>query len=168
MVVQGMNAAAIDSTDESRFMGQAIQLAIENVKQGGGPFGALIVRNGQIIGEGANRVTAECDPTAHAEIVAIRAACKHEKQFHLEGCAIYTSCEPCPMCLASAYWAHVSTIYYAASAETAASAGFADAFIYEQFRLPRDERDIPLIHVPHIDADRAFQNWGKDPKKIDY
>jgi guanine deaminase len=158
----------IDSPDDSRFIGRAIQLAVENVRHGGGPFGALIVRDGKIIGEGANRVTKECDPTAHAEIVALRAACKHEKQFHLNGCAIYTSCEPCPMCLAAAYWAHISTIYFAAPAGSAASAGFADAFMYEQFMLPRGERDIALVQVPHIGAEEAFQNWNKNTARVDY
>jgi guanine deaminase len=168
MVVQGLNADGSNSPDASRLVGRAIELAVENVKRGGGPFGALVVRDGKIIGEGANCVTRECDPTAHAEVVAIRAACKHEQQFHLDGCVLYTSCEPCPMCLAAAYWARVSKIYYAATAETAASAGFADAFIYEQFRLPHEQRSIAMVQVPHVDAARAFQDWGKQPEKIDY
>lgn len=158
----------LDSAENSRFIGRAIQLAVENVTQGGGPFGALIVRDGKIIGEGANQVTKDCDPTAHAEIIALRAACKREKQFHLDGCAIYTSCEPCPMCLSAAYWAHISTIYYAAAADSAAKAGFADAFIYEQFKLPREERDIALIKVPHVDSERAFQNWNENTARVDY
>ena len=138
------------------------------MKAGGGPFGALVVRDGTIIGEGANSVTRECDPTAHAEVIAIRMACRHEQQFHLNGCVLYTSCEPCPMCLATAYWARISKIYYAATAETAAAAGFADAFIYEQFRLPHEERSIAMTQVPHVGADRAFQDWDKLPAKIDY
>jgi guanine deaminase len=168
MVVQGMNTGAVDSQEASRFMGRAIELAVENVKMGGGPFGALVVRDGKILGEGANRVTRDFDPTAHAEVVAMRAACKGEKQFHLEGCVIYTSCEPCPMCLAAAYWAHIPKIYFAADAESAAKAGFADAFMYEQFRLPREERDVALVHVPHVDAERAFENWNKNAKKVEY
>ncbi len=166
MVVQGLKTD--DSPEISLWLGRAIQLAVENVKVGGGPFGALVVRDGKIIGEGTNSVTRECDPTAHAEVVAIRAACKHEQQFHLNGCVLYTSCEPCPMCLATAYWAHISKIYYAATAEIAAAAGFADAFIYEQFRLPREERSIAMIQVPHVDAERAFQDWDKLATKIDY
>lgn len=166
MVVQGMSAAGNDSA--SRLIGRAIELAVENVKHGGGPFGALVVRDGKIIGEGANSVTSTCDPTAHAEVVAIRAACKHEQQFHLDGYELYTSCEPCPMCLATAYWAHVSKIYYAATAEIAASAGFADAFIYEQFRQPIEKRSIAMVHVHHADTNRAFEDWNQQPEKIDY
>ena len=166
MINQG--SETIDSGDASRFIEYAIRLAVENVKRGGGPFGALVVRDGKIIGEGANQVTSEFDPTAHAEIVAIRAACKHEKQFHLSECAIYTSCEPCPMCLAAAYWAHIPTIYYAAPAGSAAAAGFADAFMYEQFRLPSEKRDIALIQIPHINSEQAFQNWNVNTQRVDY
>ena len=168
MVVQGLSAADNDSPDASRLIGRSIELAVENVKRGGGPFGALVVRDGKVIGEGANSVTKEFDPTAHAEVIAIRMACRHEQQFHLNGCVLYTSCEPCPMCLAAAYWAHVSKIYYAATAEIAAAAGFADAFIYEQFRLPREERSIAMIQVPHVDVNRAFQDWNQQATKIDY
>jgi guanine deaminase len=168
MVEKSSTDNHLDSTEHSRLIGRAIQLAVENVKQGGGPFGALIVRDGEIIGEGANQVTIDCDPTAHAEIIALRAACKREKQFHLDGCAIYTSCEPCPMCLSAAYWAHISTIYYAAAADSAAKAGFADAFIYEQFKLPREKRDIALIKVAHTDAEKAFQNWNANAARVDY
>jgi len=168
MVVQGLKADGSDSAEISLRLGRAIQLAVENVKAGGGPFGALVVRDGAIIGEGANSVTRECDPTAHAEVVAIRMACKHEQQFHLDRCVLYTSCEPCPMCLATAYWAHISKIYYAATAEMAATAGFADAFLYEQFRLPHEERSIAMIQVPQADANRAFEDWDKLAAKIDY
>ena len=150
-------------------MQRAIALASDNVVSGrGGPFGAVIVRDGEILATGVNCVTANNDPTAHAEVTAIRDACRSLRTYSLLGCEIYTSCEPCPMCLATAYWARISKIYYAATAETAAAAGFADAFIYEQFRLPHEERSIAMTQVPHVGADRAFQDWDKLPAKIDY
>jgi guanine deaminase len=129
----------------------------------------LVVSNdGEVIGEGANAVTQECDPTAHAEIVAIRAACKNTKAFHLRGCVIYSSCEPCPMCLAAAYWTQISTVYYAATAANAASAGFSDALIYEQLKLPREERSITMMQIPEIDALKAFQIWTSRVDRVDY
>ncbi|PSH05743.1 MAG: tRNA-specific adenosine deaminase [Acidobacteria bacterium] len=165
-------AEHIDSTKlpyEIQFLRRAIHLSIESVSRGGGPFGALVVRNdGEVIGEGANAVTLECDPTAHAEIVAIRAACRNTGQFHLGNCVIYSSCEPCPMCLAAAYWAQISTIYYAASAAVAADAGFSDVLIYEQLRLPSEERSIALIQIPENDAIQAFQAWTNRAERIEY
>jgi tRNA(Arg) A34 adenosine deaminase TadA len=153
----------------TQFLKRAIQLSIDNVNLGGGPFGALVVSNdGVVIGEGANAVTLNCDPTAHAEIVAIRAACKNTKQFHLRNCIIYSSCEPCPMCLAAAYWAQISIVYFAATAEIAANAGFSDALIYEQLRLPREERSLAMIQIPEADAIRAFQIWTNRAGKIEY
>jgi guanine deaminase len=168
MVVGKLSPDAVNSAEQTRFISRAIELAVENVKQGGGPFGAVIVRNGEIIGEGANRVTRDFDPTAHGEVVALRAACAHEKQFHLPDAVLYTSCEPCPMCLAAAYWAHIPTIYFAADAESAAKAGFADAFLYEQFRLPRDQRDVTLIHMANVDGERAFRTWNESANKVEY
>src|SRR5450756_1328103 len=126
------------------FMQQAIALATENVLSGrGGPFGAVIVRNGDVISTGSNLVTASNDPTAHAEVVAIRIACSPLKSFSLEGCEIYTSCEPCPMCLAAIYWARLGAIFYGCTAAEAAEAGFDDAFLYREVALPHESRSIP-------------------------
>jgi tRNA(Arg) A34 adenosine deaminase TadA len=165
-------AARTDTSNSpyiTQLLRRAIQLSIESVDRGGGPFGALVVRaDGEVIGEGTNVVTQECDPTAHAEIVAIRAACKNTKQFHLSGCIIYSSCEPCPMCLAAAYWTQIFTVYYAATAEVAANAGFSDALIYEQLRLPREERSLAMIQIPEIDATQAFRIWTNRAEKIEY
>src|SRR5690242_18008414 len=130
-----------------QFMRRAIALALENIQAGGGPFGCVIVRDGRIIAEGANRVTASKDPTAHAEIVAIREACRALKSFQLDGCDLYTSCEPCPMCLGAIYWARLSRVLYAASAADASSAGFDDGFIYEELKRPKSDRRIPTAQL---------------------
>src|ERR1700676_1233144 len=126
------------------FMKRAISLALDNVRSGGGPFAALIVKEGRIIAEGANRVTSTNDPTAHAEVVAIRGACRVLADFQLTDCDLYTTCEPCPMCLGAIYWARPARVFYAATATDAASAGFDDSFIYAELRLAPTERRIPL------------------------
>lgn len=152
-----------------RFMNEAIRLSIEKMQdKEGGPFGAVIVRNGKIIARGWNRVTSQNDPTAHAEIVAIRQACRHLKDFRLEGCALYVNCEPCPMCLAAAYWAGISTIYYAATREDAAAIGFADDHVYRQINLPPAAREIKMIQTMRPEALPVFAAWDAMEDKIEY
>lgn len=151
------------------FLRRAIALATQNVLSGaGGPFGALIVRDGQIVGEGANTVTATNDPTAHGEVNAIRAASKALGTFTLAGCQLYTSCEPCPMCLAAAHWARIDAVYYGASAADAARAGFDDAFLYEEFRKDPAMRSLPATQLLANEAWASFAAWIASPHKIDY
>ena len=151
------------------FLRRAIALATENVVSGaGGPFGAVIVRDGRIVGEGVNTVTAAHDPTAHAEVNAIRAASKALGTFSLAGCQLYTSCEPCPMCLAAAYWARIDAIYYGASAADAARAGFDDAFLYDEFRKDSAERKLPATQLLGDEAWSSFAAWIASPNKIAY
>jgi tRNA(Arg) A34 adenosine deaminase TadA len=151
------------------FLRRAIALAIHNVEFGaGGPFAAIIVRNGAIVGEGVNTVTASHDPTAHGEVNAIRAACKALGAFTLAGCVLYTSCEPCPMCLAACYWARLDAIYYGASAADAAKAGFDDAFLYEEFRKQQSSRTLPAVHLLVDEAWAAFAAWLASPNRVDY
>jgi guanine deaminase len=151
------------------FMRQAIELATENVTSGrGGPFGAIVVRDGQVIATGANQVTAGNDPTAHAEVVAIRNACQALGTFKLDGCELYTSCEPCPMCLAAIYWARCKAIYYGCSAEDAARAGFDDAFLYAEMKKPAGERSLPITNLCPQEAAKAFAAWKESPFKVEY
>ena len=151
------------------FLRRAIALATENVLTGrGGPFGAVIVLNGKIIGEGANSVTANNDATAHAEVTAIRAACTALKTFTLAGCELYTSCEPCPMCLSASYWARLGRVYYACSAEDAARAGFDDAFLYAEFRKDQHQRSLPASQLLRDEGWSSFAAWLESPNKIDY
>jgi len=151
------------------FLRRAIALATENVTSGkGGPFGAVVVRNGKIVGEGANSVTAINDPTAHAEVNAIRAAAKALGTFSLNGCQLYTSCEPCPMCLAAAYWARLDAIYYGATAADAARAGFDDAFLYEELCKAHNLRKIPSAQILGDEALSSFDAWMKAPNKVEY
>ena len=141
-------------------MSQAMQLAVENVQTGnGGPFAALVVKDGKVIATGVNSVTTALDPTAHAEVMAIRAACRMLGDFQLTGCEIYTTCEPCPMCLGAIYWARPKRVYFAATATDAANAGFDDSHIYDQFRVPHGDRDIPMLHVPGADPTLPFRTW---------
>ena len=154
---------------DPEFLRRAIALATENVVQGkGGPFGAVVVHQGRIIGEGANAVTATNDPTAHAEVNAIRAAAKAMKSFVLSDCELYTSCEPCPMCLAAAYWARVGAIYFGACAADAARAGFDDAFLYDEMRKDRVKRKIPMKRLLSDEARASFAAWISSPSKINY
>src|SRR5579863_3452094 len=151
------------------FMARALALSLENVRSGrGGPFGAVIVQDGKIIAEGVNCVTAANDPTAHAEMVAIREACRKLKSFELADCEIYTSCEPCPMCLGAIYWARPARVYFANSAADAARAGFDDALIYQELRVPHAGRKIPMIQLRHDDASAAFRAWREKSDKIRY
>jgi guanine deaminase len=151
------------------FMARAIQLSIENVRSGrGGPFGAVIVRNNDIIAEGVNQVTFNNDSTAHAEVLAIRQACQKLGRFELKDCALYTSCEPCPMCLGAIYWARLSRVYYGNIADDAARIGFDDSFIYREILQPYTERRIPMIQMMHEEALAAFRAWEAHPNKATY
>jgi guanine deaminase len=157
------------TTTPNAFMARAIALSLENVQQrAGGPFAAVVVKDGNIVAEGANEVTATNDPTAHAEVVAIRAACRKLNSFDLQGCEIYTSCEPCPMCLGAIYWARPARVYYANSAADAARAGFDDAFIYQEISRPHPERQIPMIQLAQDGALAAFRAWQEKEDKIRY
>jgi guanine deaminase len=140
-------------------MSQVIQLAVENVRRQGGPFAALVVKDGAIIAGGTNRVTENNDPTAHAEVVAIREACRLLGDFQLAGCDIYTSCEPCPMCLGAIYWARPARVFFAATHVQAAAAGFDDSFIYQQLGVAQEARSIPMIHVEDAAANSPFEEW---------
>jgi len=147
----------------------AIQLSEQNVDQGkGGPFGAVVVKDGKLIAKSANKVTSSNDPTAHAEVSAIRAACKKLKTFDLSGCVIYTSCEPCPMCLGAIYWARLDKIYYANTKVDAAVIGFDDQFIYEELDLEMNQRKLPIIQLMREQALIAFKKWEQSPLKIEY
>jgi len=153
----------------AEFMKQAIQLATENVSSGhGGPFGAVIVRDGKVVATGVNQVTATNDPTAHAEVVAIRRACAELGVFSLEGCEMYTSCEPCPMCLAAIYWSHMSAIYYGNTAADAAAAGFDDAFLYDEMKKPAGERTIPAERMLGDEAAENFEAWRNFASRVHY
>lgn len=149
-------------------MQRAIALAAENVRKGGGPFGAVISRDGEIVAEGVNRVTASHDPTAHAEVQAIRAAAAKLGSHDLAGCDIFASCEPCPMCLGAIYWAHLDRLYFAATKNDAARAGFDDAFIYHELTLSYDERSLPTKPFPQEGDQLPFEEWAKCDTRIDY
>ncbi len=151
------------------FMKRTIELSIDNVRSGrGGPFAALVVKDGAVIAEGTNRVTSTHDPTAHAEIVAIREACKLLGDFQLTGCEVYTSCEPCPMCLGAIYWARPTRVYFASTAQDAAAYGFDDSFILEQLRQPADRRKIPMKQIMREEALEAFRAWENKTDRIEY
>lgn len=150
------------------FMRQAIELAVENVKNGGGPFGAVVVKDGQVVATGANRVTPNNDPTAHAEVMAIRAACTKLGTFDLSGCVLYTSCEPCPMCLGAIYWAHIDKIYYGANQHDAAEADFDDSFIYRELELEPGKRHKPVENILHDEALAPFNLWRSKGDKVKY
>src|SRR6266568_2975721 len=151
------------------FMRRAIALALENVRSGsGGPFAALIVKENRVIAEGTNRVTSTNDPTAHAEIVAIREACRVLADFQLTGCDLYTTCEPCPMCLGAIYWARPARIFYATNAADAAAAGFDDAFIYDELKMAPAERRIPTAQLLREDSLTIFSAWKQQENKTPY
>lgn len=150
------------------YLDLAITLATESVNTGGGPFGAVIVRDETIVGRGGNRVTVWNDPTAHAEIVAIRDAAKRLADFTLKGCVLYCSCEPCPMCLAAAYWARIDAVYYAGTQCDAAAAGFDDRAIFEQLSLPHERKRIDIKNNNHPDSRRPFEQWLAKPDRVDY
>ena len=153
----------------NRFMLEAIELSLENVRSGGGgPFAALVVKDDAIISRGVNLVTSALDPTAHAEIVAIRAACQALRNFQLAGCELYTTCEPCPMCMGAIYWARLGKVYYAGTRADAAQAGFDDSLIYDELALPLEARRIPMLPMMREQALAAFREWERSQTKIQY
>ena len=163
------NPGSVIKPMPNSFMARVIELSMENVRSGtGGPFAALVVRDGKIIAEGTNRVTSTNDPTAHAEIVAIREACKLLGHFELTGCEIYATCEPCPMCLGAIYWARAARVYFANTAQDAARIGFDDFYIVAQMQLPPAERRIHMVQLMREEALAAFRAWEEKPNKIPY
>ena len=150
------------------FMKRAIELSIQNIKNNGGPFGCIIVKENKIIAEGVNRVTHNNDPTAHAEIIAIRNACKKLNTFNLEKCELYTSCEPCPMCLSAIYWSHIDKIYYGNSRLDASKIGFDDDFIYNELNKDLSSRKIQMKQISQKEAKKAFLDWDKKIDKVEY
>jgi guanine deaminase len=152
----------------NKFMNKAVQLSLDNLERGGGPFGAVIVKNNKIIAEGYNTVTNDIDPSAHAEVNAIRKACKTLNTFDLTGCDLYTSCEPCPMCYSLSMWAHMDNIYYANTKEDAANINFDDNFIYEELKKPYNERKINFIKMDNKEAIKVFEKWSRMENKTKY
>ena len=152
----------------SKFMERAIELSIQSVKSGGGPFGSVIVKNNKIISEGMNRVTKSNDPTAHGEIVAIRNACKNLGDFSLKGCELYTSCEPCPLCLSAIYWSRIDKVYYANTRNDAQKIDFDDSFIYSEIMKKIEQRKIPMKQQLRDKALEAFRLWKRTEDKVKY
>ncbi|MBS1969157.1 MAG: nucleoside deaminase [Bdellovibrionales bacterium] len=151
------------------FMKQAIKLSLDNMRKGaGGPFGAVVVQDGKVIGAGWNKVTSTNDPTAHAEVVAIREACQNLGNFDLSGAEIYTSCEPCPMCLSAIYWARINKIYYANTRQDAADINFDDDFIYQEIPKDLNDRKVPMVQCLHDEALTVFQEWKEKQDKVTY
>lgn len=166
--VGGLDESADFSRDDARFMQRAIDISVENVDAGGGPFGAVIVKDGKIIATGANRVVPDNDPTAHAEVKAIRSACRKLNTFKLEGCTIYSSCEPCPMCLSAIYWAGISRLCYGNTKDDAKAIKFDDSFIYDQLALDYSERSLKCDHFMRVQALEAFKKWDNKNDKTRY
>ena len=159
----------VPDEDDEKFMRRAIELAREGMESNsGGPFGCVIAKDGRIVGEGVNQVTSTNDPTAHAEIVAIRNACKKLASFQLDGCVVYTSCEPCPMCLGAIYWARPEHIYIACNRDDAAAVGFDDAFIYDELNAEFERRTVPIFSLMRNEGLAVFQNWVDKIDKIEY
>lgn len=152
----------------AKYMLKAIAWAEKSIEKGGGPFGAVIVKDGKIVAQGHNCVTINNDPTAHAEVTVIRKACKKMKTFDLSGCEIYTSCEPCPMCLSAIYWAHIDKIYYGCTKADAKDIDFDDSFIYDQIDLKPEKRSIPAAQILHQEALQAFRVWESKEDKVEY
>jgi len=163
-----MRSVAVTAEDDARWLARTVELAVENVANGGGPFGALIVKDGELVAEGQNRVTANLDPTAHAEVVAIRAACQALGDFSLAGATLYTSCEPCPLCLAASLWARVDRVVFTADRHDAARGGFDDREFYELFGKERTQWHIPIDSVRTDDAPAPFDAWLSRPDRTDY
>jgi len=153
---------------KNEFMKRAIALSIESVNKGGGPFGSIIVKDNKIISEGSNKVTITNDPTAHGEIVAMREACKKLNNFSLNGCELYSTCEPCPMCLSAIYWARIDKIYYANTRQDARKIDFDDSLIYTELQKNIDKRKIPMIQILRNEALKAFDMWDKKKDKVRY
>ncbi len=150
------------------FMSLAVKLSMENIEKGGGPFGAVIVKNGEIIAEATNTVTIDNDPTAHAEINVIKKACKKLNTFNLKNCELYTSCEPCPMCMGAIFWSRLDKVYYANTKNDAKNIDFDDSFIYEQIEIDNDKKEIPFIKMNNSEAIKAFEKWDFLKDKIKY
>ena len=164
-----LNFAMENNTQHEEFMRMAIALSVQNVTDSlGGPFGAVIVKDGKIIAGSANKVTSTNDPTAHAEVSAIRLACQELNTFDLSGCVIYTSCEPCPMCLGAIYWSRIETIYYANTKVDAENIGFSDKFIYDELDKQMEKRSLPVVQMMRDEAMEAFKLWGDSAMRIDY
>jgi guanine deaminase len=157
-----------DNSEKTAFMQEAIDLAYRSISEGGGPFGCVVVKENKIVGRGFNQVTSTNDPTAHAEVVAIRDACRNLSDFQLNGCDIYTSCEPCPMCLGAIFWARPRKVFFAASRHDAANAGFDDAFIYEEFNREHHLRQIPSEQLLVPDSPGVFEAWTNLQSRINY
>ena len=155
-------------TRNNDFMFKAIELSINSAHNSGGPFGCVIVKNNKIIAEGSNKVTLSKDPTAHAEIVAIREACQKLNVFNLSGCDLYSSCEPCPMCLSAIYWSHIDNIFYANTRNDAKKINFDDEFIYSEFFKKIEDRKIPIKQILRSEALEAFKIWSKKKDKVEY
>ena len=153
---------------KNKFMTRAIELSIESVNSGGGPFGSIIVKNDKVIAEGSNKVTLNNDPTAHGEIVAIRKACKSLNNINLSGCELYSTCEPCPMCLSAIYWARVEKVYYANTRDDAQKIDFDDSLIYSELLKNVKKRKIPMVQMMRAEALKAFELWDKKTDKIKY
>ena len=153
---------------KNKFMTRAIELSIESVNSGGGPFGSIIVKNDKVIAEGSNKVTLNNDPTAHGEIVAIRKACKSLNNFNLSGCELYSTCEPCPMCLSAIYWAHIDKVYYANTRNDAQKIDFDDSLIYSELLTNVKKRKIPMFQMMRDEALKAFELWDKKTDKVKY
>jgi len=153
---------------KNKYMQRAIELSIESVNNGGGPFGSIIVMDNRIVAEGSNKVTSTNDPTAHGEIVAIRQACKNLNNFNLSGCELYSTCEPCPMCLSAIYWSRIDKIYYANTREDARKINFDDSLIYSELKKNINERKIPMIQMMRSEALKAFDLWDKKEDKVKY
>jgi tRNA(Arg) A34 adenosine deaminase TadA len=155
--------------EDAKWMNEAIALARAGMREhGGGPFGAVVVANGKIVGRGSNQVTRLLDPTAHAEVTAIRDACRALQRFELRGCVLYTSCEPCPMCLSAIYWSRLDRLYFASTRHDAATIGFDDNFIYEQIPLELSARSLPMVQLPTAAAAELFSDWAASPDKVLY
>ena len=155
-------------SEKNPFMMRAIELSIESAKSKGGPFGSVIVKNNEIIAEGFNKVTISNDPTAHGEIVAIRQACKNINNFDLSSCELYSTCEPCPMCLSAIYWAHIDKIYYANTREDAQKIDFDDSLIYSEIQKNLKKRKIPMVQIMRDEALKVFELWDKKVDKVKY
>lgn len=160
--------APVAAGDDARWLARAIELAVQNVSNGGGPFGAVIVRDGELVAEGQNRVTPNLDPTAHAEVMAIRAACQAVGDFSLAGMTLYTSCEPCPLCMAASLWARLDRVVFAADRHDAAAGGFDDRAFYDLFAAPRETWHLPIEGVRPANAAAPFEAWGAHAERTDY
>ena len=152
----------------NEFMKRAIELSVENINKGGGPFGCVIIKDNKIVAEGSNKFVPTKDPTAHGEIVAIREACKKLNNFNLSGCELYSNCEPCPMCLSAIYWARINKIFFANTREDARKIDFDDSLIYSEFKKNINERKIPMVQIMRDEALKAFELWDKKKDKVKY